>query len=136
MHYRMLYNIGNLCQCDAFGPQLQFFIFRNLLMFIFLHTVRIFLVWRKGTWSTFIARKAKVPSYEKALSNGNENNDSPLSLNINLKRNLVKNVIEMTMFFIRLLYLVVYQNVSARCVHFGRREFDVFHFGNVQEIHS
>lgn len=40
------------------------------------------------------------------------------------------------MVFIRLLYLAVYQNVSARCVHFGRREFDVFHFGNVQEIHS
>jgi len=39
------------------------------------------------------------------------------------------------MIFIQLLYLAVYQNVSARCVHFGRREFDVFHFGNVQEIH-
>jgi len=37
-------------------------------------------------------------------------------------------------FFIQLLYLAVYQTVSARCVHFGRREFDVFHFGNVQKV--
>lgn len=119
----------SLCQCNAFGPQLQFFMFRNLLI-IFLHNSYLSCM-KEGNRVLFLSGDV----YEKILSNGNGSNDSLLSLNINLRRNLVKHVIEM-MFFIRLLYLVVYQNVSARCVHLGRRKFDVFHFGNVQEIHS
>lgn len=72
--------------------------------------------------------------YKKTIQQ-EDSNSSPQSKRKSQTNVIVENVVDDIVVFIRLLYLAVYQNVSARCVYFEWREFDVFHFRNVQEIH-